>query len=76
MRMLYFPYCLFQVVCCMQSDNKEAFGLIYVGMSEVRDMEFSIDASKMIRSVSIKWENGIHLDEKEHMSVLYFIALI
>lgn len=49
---------MLQIGTCQTKEDKEAFAIVCVPLSEVRDLDFANDANKVLATTVKKLENG------------------
>lgn len=65
---------LLQIGTCQTKEDKEAFAIVSVPLSEVRDLDFANDANKVLASTVKKLENGtITQNERRLVSFIFFL---
>lgn len=63
-----------QIGTCQTKEDKEAFAIVSVPLSEVRDLDFANDANKVLASTVKKLENGtITQNERRLVSSVFFL---
>lgn len=68
---------LFQIGTCQTKEDKEAFAIVSVPLSEVRDLDFANDANKVLASTVKKLENGtITQNERRLVSFIFFPPIL